>query len=60
MLALDADAPVSRVSKWEADGVVALFIYAFFNSVIVEDLEGAVLVADTIKSERLESTTAVN
>ena len=60
VLALDADGPVSWVSKLQADGVVALFVYAFFKSVIIEDLEGAVLVADTIVSEWLESAAAVD
>jgi len=35
VLTLDADRPVSRISKWQTDGVVALFVDAFFKSVIV-------------------------
>ncbi len=60
VLALDADGPVSRVSKWQTNGVVALFIDASLESVVVEDLERAVLVADSVQTEWIKSATTIN
>ena len=39
VLTLDADGPVPWILEWQADGVVALFVEASLDSVVVENLE---------------------
>ena len=60
VLTLDADGPVPWILEWQADGVVALFVEASLDSVVVEDLEGAVLVADAIKTEWIKTAAAID